>query len=222
MLQQVFDDIVIKDIVVRYGLKDPLLIKNLAIYLMTNAGKEFSYNGLKKAFDIGTATTVSNVVGYLEDSYLISTVPRFSYSYKKQIMNPKKAYAIDHGLARANSVSFSKDRGRILENVVFQHLRRHYREIFYFRERHECDFIVKGRDGGLQALQVCYKLDEDNLQREMKGLREAMETLDIKKGMIVTLDQEDEVDGIPVIPAWKSILDIRPETSSLSETHKYD
>ena len=218
MLQQVFDDITIKDIVVRYGLKDPVLIKNLAIYLMTNAGKEFSYNGLRKAFDIGTATTVSNIVSYFEDSYLISTVPKFSYSYKKQIRNPKKAYAIDHGLARANSVSFSRDMGRILENVVFLHLRRRYKEIFYFRERHECDFIVKDRDSSLLALQVCYRLDEDNLRREIKGLQEAMETLGIKKGTIVTLDQEDQMGDIQVIPAWKLAVETWPETSSQRET----
>lgn len=205
MLQQVFDDVVIKDIVVRYGLKDPLLVKNLAIYLMTNAGKEFSYNGLKKSFDIGTASTVSNFVSYFEDSYLVFTIPKFSYSYKQQLMNPKKAYAIDHGLARVNSVSFSEDKGRILENIVFLHLRRQYPSIYYFREKNECDFIVKDDTGNLQALQVCYTLDEDTLRREMKGLKEAMDAAGIKKGMIITLDQEDTFDDIAVVPAWKWI-----------------
>jgi predicted AAA+ superfamily ATPase len=206
MLQQVFDDVVIKDIVVRYGLKDPLLVKNLAIYLMTNAGKEFSYNGLKKSFDLGAASTVSNFVSHFEDSYLLFTIPKFSYSYKQQLMNPKKAYAVDHGLARVNSVSFSEDKGRILENIVFLQLRRHYASVYYFREKSECDFIVKDKAGNYQALQVCYKLDEDTLRRELKGLREAMETTGIKKGLIVTLDQEDRFDNIKVVPAWKWLL----------------
>lgn len=207
MLQHIFDDIVIKDIVVRYGLKDPILVKNLAIYLMTNAGNEFSYNGLRKAFNIGTATTVSNIVSYFEDSYLIATIPKFSYSFKKQVMNPKKAYAIDHGMARANSVSFSADKGRILENVVFLHLRRRYPSIYYFRERSECDFIVKDRKGSLSALQVCYRLDEDNLSRETRGLREAMEALNLKRGKIVTLDQTDTLDDMEIVPAWKFCLE---------------
>jgi predicted AAA+ superfamily ATPase len=203
MLQQVFDDVVIKDIVVRYGLKDPLLLKNLAIYLMTNAGKEFSYNGLKKSFDVGTASTVSNFISYFEDSYLLFTVPKFSYSHKQQLMNPKKAYTVDHGLARVNSVSFSEDKGRILENIVFLELKRRYPSIYYFREKSECDFIVKDRADNLQALQVCYTLDENNLRSEMKGLKEAMEVAGIKKGMIITLEQEDQFDNIRVIPAWK-------------------
>jgi predicted AAA+ superfamily ATPase len=203
MLQQVFDDIVVKDIVVRRGLKDPILVKNLAIYLMTNAGKEFSYNGLKKYFDLGAASTVSNFVSYFEDSYLLFTVPKFSYSYKKQLMNPKKAYAVDHGLARVNSVSFSEDKGRILENIVFLQLRRLYPSIYYFRENSECDFIVKDRAGGMQAIQVCYRLEEDTLRREMKGLIEAMEMTGIRKGMIITLDQEDKFDDVDIIPAWK-------------------
>ncbi|MGA9139571.1 MAG: ATP-binding protein [Methanocella sp.] len=211
MLQQVFSDIVIKDIVVRYGLKDHAMVKNLAVYLMTNAGKEFSYNGLKRTFDIGTASTVSNIVSYFEDSYLLFTIPRFSFSFKNQIVNPKKAYSIDHGLAKANSVSFSADNGRILENIIFLHLRRKYPMIYYFRERNECDFIVKESDGGFKAIQVCYKLDADNLQREMKGLREAMDTLKTNKGMIVTFDQDDRIDDIEVIPAWKLMTGSRPD-----------
>jgi len=203
LLQQVFDDVVIKDIVVRYGLKDPILVKNLAIYLMTNAGKEFSYNGLKKSFDVGAASTVSDFISYFEDSYLLFTIPKFSYSYKQQLMNPKKAYAIDHGLARVNSVSFSEDQGRILENIVFLQLRRQYSTIYYFRGKNECDFIVKDNSGKLQALQVCYKLDEDTLRREMKGLKEAMEATGLKKGTIITLDQEDKFDDVVIIPAWK-------------------
>lgn len=203
MLQQIFDDIVIKDIVVRYGLKDPLLVKNLAIYLMTNAGKEFSYNGLKKSFDVGTASTISSFVSYFEDSYLILTIPKFSYSYRKQVMNPKKAYAIDHGLARANSVSFSEDKGRILENIIFLQLKRQYPSIYYFREKNECDFIVKDRSGRMRAIQVCYRLEEDTLRREIKGLKEAMEATGLKKGTIITLEQEDKFDDIDVIPAWK-------------------
>ncbi|AFC99764.1 putative ATPase (AAA+ superfamily) [Methanocella conradii HZ254] len=206
MLQQIFNDIVIKDVVVRYSLKDPVLVKNLAKYLMTNAGNEFSYNGLKKSFDVGTASTISNFVSYFEDSYLLFTIPKFSYSYKKQLMNPKKAYAIDHGLARANSVSFSADKGRILENIVFLQLRRLYPSIFYFREKNECDFIVQDKAGKMQAIQVCYRLDEDSLRREMKGLKEAMEATGIKKGTIVTFDQEDKFGDIEVMPAWKWLL----------------
>ncbi|OPY28949.1 MAG: Archaeal ATPase [Methanocella sp. PtaU1.Bin125] len=205
MLQHIYSDIVVKDIVVRYGLKEPALVKKLAIYLMTNAGREFSYNGLRKAFEVGTATTISNFISYFEDSYLLFAVPKFAYSYKSQVMNPKKAYAIDHGLARANSVSFSADKGRILENIVFLHLRRHYPSIYYFRERYECDFIVKDRAGNIRAMQVCHRLDEDNLNRETRGLKEAMETLKIEKGTIVTLDQEDTLGDIDIIPAWKLV-----------------
>lgn len=75
--------------------------------------------------------------------------------------------------------------------------------IYYFREKNECDFVVKDRSGRKQAIQVCYKLEEDTLRREMKGLKEAMEVTGLKKGTIITLDQEDKFDDIDVIPAWK-------------------
>jgi uncharacterized protein len=65
-------------------------------------------------------------------------------------------YLIDNGLADVNSVSFSSNRGRMLENCVFLELRRVGKEIFYFREDKECDFVVKEWNAIVMAIQVCY------------------------------------------------------------------
>jgi len=53
------------------------------------------------------------------------------------------------------------------------------------------------------AVQVCYKLDEYNKERELNGLREAMDVLKVKNGLIVTFNQEDMLEGIKIVPAWK-------------------
>ncbi len=211
MMQELLNDIIARDIVVRNRLRDVKTIKEMAVYLLSNAGKEFSYNILKKAFNLGSANTVISFVSFFEDSYLLFTVPRFDYSLKKQSVNPKKAYAIDTGFAKANSVSFSSDKGRALENLVFLHLRRKYREIFYFREKSECDFVVKEKGGIKSAIQVCYSLDEDNKNREIDGLKEDIEKFKLDVGLILTYNQEDElkVNGrkIKVLPVWKWIID---------------
>jgi uncharacterized protein len=97
-------------------------------------------------------------------------------------------------------VSFSDDHGRLLENLVWLHLRRHYREIYYFAEKKECDFLVFEKNKPRAAIQVCYDLTADNLERELDGLTEAMSTLKLKEGYIVTLKQKDliEKEGIKI------------------------
>lgn len=103
------------------------------------------------------------------------------------------------------SASLSADRGRALENLFFLHLRKLYPEIFYFKEEKECDFLVKDKGKIADAIQVCYQLNKDNEEREISGLPEAMKRFNLKKGTIITFDQEDKLDNITIIPAWKYI-----------------
>ena len=206
MLQGLFNDIITKDIIVRHKIRDEKSVRNIAVFLLSNISREFSCNSLAKTFGIGSANTAVSYVGYMEDTFLLFTVPIFSFSLKKQQVNPRKVYAIDTGFLAANSASFSEDKGRVLENAVFLHLRRKFREIFYFKGRRECDFIAKEKGKAQYAVQSCLKLDEDNMEREVEGLKEAMKTLNIAKGVIVTLGQEDNLDGIKVVPAWKWML----------------
>jgi uncharacterized protein len=207
ILQELFSDIIMRDIVVRHKLRSPKSIKELALFLVSNVGAEFSYNKLAKAFNLGSTNSAISFVSYLEDSYLLFTVPKFSYSLKKQSVNPKKIYVIDNGLANVNSVSFSSNRGRMLENLAFLNLRRSGKEIFYFKEEKECDFVVKEGNKITQAIQVCYNLNEENKEREINGLTAALETFDLPEGLILTFDQQDHlvVDGknISVLPTWR-------------------
>src|SRR3989338_3414529 len=206
MLQELLNDIIARDIIVRHGLKEAKTIKELAIYLLTNAGKEFSYNKLAKYFNVGSVNTIISYISYLEDSYLIFTIPRFDYSLGKQLISPKKAYGIDVGFARANSASFSADTGRILENITFLHLRRKHKNIFYYKEEKECDFVIREKGKMTYAIQVCTQLNEENKEREIEGLKEAMTKLKITTGVILTLDQEESFENITIIPLWKWLL----------------
>jgi len=203
ILQELFKDIIYRDIIVRYKLRDEEKLQKLALYLLTNIGKEFSYNKLTKVFNFGSTNSVISHIEHFENSYLLFSIPKFDFSYKKQIIGPKKVYTIDTGFSSVNSTSFSNDKGRILENIVFLHLRRQYKEIFFFQQKNECDFIVKDKNKAILAIQVCYKLNSDNLEREINGLKQAMEYAKIKKGAILTYNQTDKIDGIPIIPVWK-------------------
>ncbi len=207
MLQQLLSDVLARDIAVRHRLREVRTIEQMAVYLLNNVGKPFSFNSLAKTFGLGSTNTAQAFVSYLEDAYLLFTINKFDYSLKRQAVNPKKAYSVDNGLSSANSTGFSADEGRRLENATFLHLRRHTRDLHYFKGKNECDFLAKGRRGGWSAIQACYRLHEDNQKRETQGLLEAMRQLKLEEGLIVTFDQEDALMGdgkkIRVLPAWK-------------------
>lgn len=207
ILQQLLNDILSRDISVRNNIRNIKQLNELIIYLLSNTGKPFSLNGLQKTFQFGSVNTVKDFISYFEDSYLIYTIPRFSYSLKKQSTNPKKVYAIDTGMIKSNTTGFSEDKGRILENIIFLELRRKYNSIYYLKEKNECDFVIYDRNKITQAIQVCFELNAGNLQREINGCKEAMELFGLKESFILTFGQEDilEENGfkINVEPIWK-------------------
>ena len=135
ILNELLSDIVMKDIAIRFGIKNTRILNKIAIFLISNSGNEFSYNSIKKMFDVKSVQSVIDYISFFEDAYLVFSIPRFSYSYKQQQVNPKKIYSIDNGFSVKNSASFSKDKGKMLENLVFLSLRRKYKDIFYFREK---------------------------------------------------------------------------------------
>ncbi len=210
ILNELLSDIVMKDIAIRFGIKNTRILNKMAIFLIGSSGKEFSYNSIKNMLNIKSVQSVINYISFFEDAYLIFTIPLFSYSYKKQQVNPKKVYSIDTGFSAYNTPSFSEDKGRILENVVFLALRRKHKDIFYFKEKNECDFLIKEKERITQTIQVCYNFNSDNKEREINGLMEAMKKFKLKEGLILTYNQTDEFDvkgeTIKVIPVWKWLL----------------
>jgi hypothetical protein len=212
ILNQLFEDILIRDIAVRYSIRDVKTLQRLAFYLLSNVSKLITGNRLKTLFEIGSTSTVMEYLSHLEYSYLLQFVPKFSYSLRKQIANPRKVYAIDTGLINVNSGSFSEDNGRKFENLVYLHLRQKYREIYYFAEKNECDFVITNNGKFVEAVQVCFELNPDNTGRELNGVVEALTYFNAEEGFIVTLAQTDRLEKngkvVHVVPAyqylWKS------------------
>lgn len=210
ILQELLKDIISRDITARYKIRNQKALKELVTYLLTNVGKQITFNSLKKNFKLGSIHTITSFISYFEDTYIIFTIPRFDYSLKKMNVNPKKIYSIDNGFSIKNSVSFFDDRGRLLENLVFINLRKRHKEIFYFQDENECDFIIKNESKIIEAIQVCYQINKDNQERELNGLIEAMNKFKLKEGTILTYNQEDKFTVkdriIKAIPVWKWLL----------------
>jgi uncharacterized protein len=193
ILLQLFNDILIRDISVRYGIRDHKTLQRLALFLISNVGNRITGTALKKQFGFGSTVTALEYLSHLEMSYLFFFVPKFSYSLKVQSVNPRKVYAIDNGLIQVNSISFTENIGNKFENLIFLHLRRKSSEIYYFTEKGECDFVLFKHGKLVELVQVCAELNQDNLDRETNGLFEAMSFFNVKTGTIITLNQNDKI-----------------------------
>lgn len=190
-LNSLLDDILIRDIVVRHNIKDINSLRQLCVFLLSNIGNPISANKLTGMFGIKSSSTLLDYFSYLQDAYLLEFIPLFDYSLKKQIRNPKKVYAIDLGIYQQNSTLFSDNAGHTLENAVYLYLRQRTKEIYYFQQEGECDFVTIRRGKAEQLIQVCYELNEMNLHRETEGLFGAMRFFNQKEGIIVTQNQRD-------------------------------
>lgn len=193
-LQNLFKDIVLRDVAIRYGVRNTKTLVDIALFLLSNIGKETTYNRIKNIFQVGSSNSVMDYLSWLEDAYLLFFLNRFSYSAKSMAVNPRKVYAIDNGLVLANTLSLQKDQGRLLENAVYIHLRNQDKKMFYFKEKHECDFVLFNREKPASVIQVCYEINSDNQLREFSGLLEAMEHFNLKEGQIITLNQNDTME----------------------------
>ncbi len=214
ILQGYYDSMIFRDVVERYKINDVKKLQILASFVFESNSREISYSKLSnKMTSLGfslTRNTVGNYISYFEDSYLFFQVLKYEYSIQKQLGSIKKVYCIDNGLLNAVSFKFSDDHGKLLENLVFLELYRRKNKIYYNRGKFECDFLVQEKNKITKAVQVCYELSEKNMDREISGLIEAMKKFKLKKGLIVTYDDEKEIvkDGlkIKVIPVWKWML----------------
>ena len=210
VLSELFNDILYRDIVVRYSLKDAAPIKGLATFLLGHVGCRISPSRIKDSVHVASASTILEYFNYLEETYLVQRIPRFAASQKASMSAPKKVYACDTGLVSAIESIDEANLGHKLENLVYLKLRNPDDSIFYFvndADGIECDFVIERRDGTFGAVQVCWELSRDNEEREINGALRAMERFGLKEAVLVTRDQSDLIGKgcrmIRVVPAWK-------------------
>jgi hypothetical protein len=210
-LKRTYDDILFRDIIGRFGIREVKAFRQLAHYLFTNMANMASYNALKKALGFKSVVSVRDYVGFLEEAFLVFEIFKYDYSLKKQYVNDKKIYVIDNGMRNAVAFQFSEDRGRLLENCVFIELLRRNAPVYFFKNTGECDFVTEDHGKVTAALQVCYELSQKNRDRELDGLTSAMLTLGIKNGIILTYHQEETIVhngfSLHVLPVWQWLLE---------------
>jgi predicted AAA+ superfamily ATPase len=211
-LKSLYESVLYRDVMVRNNLTNEKELLELVYYISSNVGKLMSYNSLAKVVGVKNASTISNYIAFLQDSYLIFMVNKYDVSLKKQMQNAKKGYLIDLGLLRMLAFHHTEDKGRLLENLVFLDLTRKGKEIYYHNQKKECDFVIKEKSKIVEAIQVSWSIEvESTYNREIAGLLDAVNTYGLKEGLILTesMERDFEVEGvrIRIKPVWKWMLE---------------
>lgn len=207
LLRAYYNDILHKDIEMRYSINESKKLDHLAKYYFTNNARKMSFNKTKNIVNL-SLDSIERFSSYMEEAYLLFFVPIFSYSKKVQTVNPRKVYPIDTGLRNTVCFRFSKDFGWNAETTVFLQLKRVGYEIFYHSDTYgECDILAR-KDNEKIAIQVSWELTDR--EREINGLVSGMRKLDVNEGYLITEDLEEDIviDNfiIHIVPLWKWLL----------------
>jgi len=178
MLQQYFNDILVKDVAVRYRLRDHGLLESLARIYITNIARPLSMRSIARSLG-KPIQTIERYTEYLGTARLFIYLKKISSKAKEVEKTPRKVYVIDIGLY--NEASIRRDYSKILENIVFLHLLRKYkdnRELFYYKTQgnREVDFAIKTNNRISRLIQVTYELrpeDNEQYRREVVSLARA-------------------------------------------------
>lgn len=218
ILQEYYRTVLYRDIIDRNNANDPHLIGEILYEITLQTSCFFSINKLTdKMKSLGFKTypnEVSKVLKWFEDCYYLYTLPLYTRSIQKQRINPKKAYLIDHGLARQINNKLSQNEGRLLENLIYMELRRRFENLYYYKTKSnfEIDFIYEG-PCQTELVQVSLNIDDEQTkERECRALKEGMQELQLKESTLVTLNQEetiqDDSETITIKPAWKFLIEL--------------
>lgn len=215
-LTSLYESIIYRDILTRNGLTNEKEMLEMMFYLASNATKRVTYSSLGKVVGIQHPDTIKNYLEYIQQTYLISQLFRYDPSVKKQMMSPKKIYFVDNAIIKRIGFNATENNGVFLENLVFIELKRRGWDVYYYADKKECDFIVRKGLHISDAYQVTLKMDSPQTrEREIAGVREAMQAYSLSKGYILTFEGKETInfdDGtiVEVVPVWEWILQYKP------------
>jgi hypothetical protein len=210
-LQSYFEVMLYRDVVERFGVSRPHLVKDFARRLVAGNAQVFSihkyYRDLKSRNVRVTKDTLYAFAEHFVDACFVTAVNKYDPSEAKQAQALKKYYVNDTGLVNACAFLPAEKAGSLLETLVLLEMRKRDKTVAYFADAGECDFVVQDKGVVTEAIQVCHALTDENRRRELAGLTAAMARFGLTRGLIVTLRQEDRLQTgageVRILPAWK-------------------
>lgn len=205
------DVVVLRDVIDRHAVSNPLALRWLQRQLLANPGGAFS---VKKHYDTLRSQGVSvgkdtlhEYLAHLEDAFLVRTVAMHSASERQRMVNPRKAYPVDPGLIALFERSGREQQGRALETAVLLELERRGYEVSYVRtnEGWEVDFLAHRAGDAPLLLQVCLETSDDaTWAREVRALAAAKAAHRSARAYLLTLDATPPVGPLPRGLSWMS------------------
>lgn len=173
-LNDIYNSVLLKDVVARHKIRDTELLERIVFYLMDNIGNTFSAKTisdfLKSQGRKLSTETVYNYLKALESAFLIHKAARFDIKGKRILETQEKYYLADIGLRHAVMGYRDNDIAGVLENIVFMELlRRGFSVKIGKQDAAEVDFVADRSDERLY-IQVCYILTPENIDREFAPL----------------------------------------------------
>lgn len=212
ILQEYFNVMVFKDIVERYKVTQVEVLKYFCKRVIGSSAGEFNphkvFNELKSQGYKTAKDTIYAYNEYVETAYLARFLPRYFESSIKSEFSQKKVFVIDQGMGAALDFKLNQDKGRLFETTICLELLKSGGNIAYMKNGTECDFVVINKGHVDECLQVAYDVfEKDTKNREINGLVKTCKNFDLKKGLIITMNNEEnlvvENIKIDIIPAWK-------------------
>lgn len=215
VLQEYVDVVLYRDVIERHHVTNTPALRHLVRRLVRSPASLYTVHKIHaemKAQGIAIGKSdLHEYVGHLQDAFLLFSVTIDAQSERRRLINPRKAYLVDHALAHALAMSRSEDVGHHLENIVYLEMRRRGFEVHYgvTRSGGEIDFVLRGPTHSL--VQVSASLsDPDTRRRELAALEEGMEEHDLAEATIVTMNETEKISAgkrqINVVPAWRWLL----------------
>ena len=217
--QEYFHAVLFRDLVERHDISHPKAVKDLAHRLIDNTASLYSINSLtgylKSLGHKAPKYAVSEYLEWFEDACFLFTVRIFDASLARSKTNPKKIYCVDHAMVTSVASGILVNTGHLLENLVFNALRRVTPDIWYCKTKGgmEVDFLAQLQDRSRMLVQVCESMaDPQTRKREIAALTGAMAEYGLKSGTVVTRNEEDQIKvdagKIEVVPAWRFLLNL--------------
>lgn len=210
-LRTLLQSTIYKDIVKRYRIRSVQGIDDLALYLMSNLAREYTLNSLTGVTRCRSVHTIEKYIRYLQEAWLVFSIPRFSFKLKEQAGHNKKVYCTDNGMAVSTGFRFSADRGALYENLVAVALKKKevagHISLFYWKsaQNEEVDFVVREGTRITRLIQVCADISNPKtLRREMRALVRASRELGCDDLLLLN-EREDRTEMFAWQDAERSI-----------------
>jgi predicted AAA+ superfamily ATPase len=211
LLRTYVDVAVLRDVIERHGISNPLALRWLQRHLLANPAALFSVQKFHDSLrSQGVPVGKDNLhafLGYLEDTFLIRTVSIQTASERQRMVNPRKAYPVDPGLIPVYERTGRPNLGHALETAVLVELERRGCEVAYVRtkEGFEVDFIGRSPLGKWTLLQVCAEISNPvTREREIRALASAAMEFPEATPIFLTLDSIPPQPELPAPLRWLS------------------